>query len=604
MNFVPAYCFSDEVTGLSLGSNVQNNGIFCKVGNFYVFATDTKILFYIIENNDAKLSKTYSVPFHGTSLASISTSIMTINSDYVLIGCSYRNYESGYYWTNLVVIKLNVNNLNAETLSDIHVSSGTSVSTIVTFGQVIFKSQAGNYYLFFSAKDYNTYKVYLYKIYPSVSSIGSTSAERWLYGPTSYILSATDQNKAYIIGRNADGGLRYKIFLLDFVSYSFTTIATSPIDNDYSDYVYQVSYIYHNITSNYYYDVLIAYPHLSTNKQLSMNLIRFNDTYLDEDRQYVAVSSSVNKLRPFIVNLQLGASPSNLMNGNYDYVFVGENYNFKYFSFVVDLLETENPSLGTYGDVQSYQSKNHYYSSSNNVGGLQDVYSNVGLELDYQNGKGIADIFTAYSVYFSYSYELWNSTTKINPIGGILYIKQNVRYTFKAWLKANNVSDVQGYWKLYRGPNPNPSELHKTGLMFNSYLEIVFIESQIGNIYWMLKMYPTNYQISGESIDKPYQYFISSTQITIIPPGDVTDVKPPIDTGTGIFTTLFIPFMLMLAPALILSSFLGTAGLVIGLIFGVTLTAWCGVIPLWVVVISIFGIFVTLILMRGKERES
>jgi hypothetical protein len=214
--------------------------------------------------------------------------------------------------------------------------------------------------------------------------------------------------------------------------------------------------------------------------------------------------------------------------------------------------------------------------------------------IDYQNGKAVADTFSASEAEWTYSYTFSPSVTEIS---GIIQINASQNYIYTGTLLASGLANANGYYKRYISYNGVNYTLQATGTLLNGQIRFSFSDMN-PEIWWRLEITAQNY---GDAVYTKYHHLLSSTYV---PPGGgggltVPDTTGALNYGMGLAITFLIPLLLVAAPAMILGAAVGMPGIFIGLLLGLGVGGISGIVPLWMVIFIVFAMFLVLYLGGG-----
>ena len=362
---------SQNTIGVGLNGVDNNQGTYCYLNGFDVFATDTSLLFY--SGNGSYLVKDYSnfivLPSVGYDMAyaNYKTRIIDYNSTTVL-SVTVADY-GGYYDYSLAVFAslINTQSFTNKTLFSSQSIDGGSFSFSATYGKesdIVLSLVNGQFFALVSGVLGNNggysfaYQTALVLLSVSGGSVVGTwnnvsyptvytgyNATQLLGGESFWFQSQTSLNVIYIVTKNIDGNV-FQIFKVNCVAPSLTLIGYS--NQDYNTFVYFVNYNYDTINGNSYYDVLFSYPASSDSTKMDVELIRFNDTYYKTPVNLVITdtNSISNYMRPYGCIPPIWINNINsLTDGNYIFLYGGYLYRIYGANVTLSGLATVSPSL-------------------------------------------------------------------------------------------------------------------------------------------------------------------------------------------------------------------------------------------------------------------
>jgi hypothetical protein len=377
--------FSQFTINVSLNGVDNNQGTYCYLNGFDIFATDTNILFY--NGNGSSLTINYinyiilPTPSSGAGYTHYITRIIQYNNTALLVvtvadygsgnGSSYTSYFgvfaglvntyngngfTGVGFTNVTWVS--VNNVDAGSLSSGY-SEGNFADMILAQVNGQFFALISGIFGYYNGAYNLAYQTALIKIAstgltevsdynnivsPSDSYIGYNATQ--LLGSESFwFQSATELNSIYIITKNIEY-TAFQIYKLNCVTPTLSLIGYSL--QDYNTFVYFVNYNYDAIGINSYYNVLFAYPASSVSTNMNIELIRFNDTYYQTPVNVLVSDSNAvtNFMRPLGCILPSYVNNINsLANGNYIFMYTGQLYRIFTGNITVSGLTTITPVL-------------------------------------------------------------------------------------------------------------------------------------------------------------------------------------------------------------------------------------------------------------------
>jgi hypothetical protein len=121
-------------------------------------------------------------------------------------------------------------------------------------------------------------------------------------------------------------------------------------------------------------------------------------------------------------------------------------------------------------------------------------------------------------------------------------------------------------------------------------VEIQFLSSSTMRLYYQSQPRPT-YTIPP----------ITTTSTSTTPYYTTTQVFTSTDTQVGFLTNVIIPLVIVSIPSLLLALYLGTSGLIVGLLIGGGLLFYSGFAPFGLVFLIVLGVAV--LLWRGGRNE-
>ncbi len=434
---------SEETTGLQLTSFDNNQGKSVNVSDYCIYATNNAVMFYKDDMTLKTFTLTREYPFYWSRT---DTNIIAYSETQVLVATDYARYSPSWYtryhWMEYWIINVNSLAYSHVSFALANVGDLGGGETYVDMGgDLVLLTLNSNFYAVVGGKyDYGSDRGYY------IVQLGPTSATKYffassdakVYGSSLWVPHASNPSQAYIISRNSKTGTTHRIHKLDVDAKTLTLVATGS-SGYYSDFVYFAGYLSHSIYGTVYYDVLIAYHHLTAAKTLYASLMRFSDSGLNEYRVTITPASTIDKLRAFSVLVPSGVTgEDDLNNGYYGVVHVGTSYALKYTTLLLEDIGTLTPSL-SYSTEQTYQDKTHYYSSSSNVGGWHQTQWAVGIYVDYANSKMIAETFDANPL--AYQTASYTATVNSDPeINADFYIGMDTYET------PDEVEGLYGYY--------------------------------------------------------------------------------------------------------------------------------------------------------------
>lgn len=612
----PAGAISDETTGLTLDHTDTNQGKMAVAGNFMIFATDRKLLFYDLTTG--ALEKTYNTIDFGASDFGYTNQIKTLDSSTILISTMADIVGNNNYLYVYVEV-LNVNTLASTVIkaADNRVIKTSSTSTyrgcyqspIITLG-------TSSYVLAYadvkgSSQNYSLNG--LYRIYPTWAALNETTfttndalAALW---DASIVIPSNSANEFYVISGDNNVGMalpRYQITKVNVASYAVTILGSSGLDFDYGVFAYYVDYVYHTTTTgNTYYDVLVAYPNSQITKSLFAQIIRFNDTYIGADTResLTASSSAVSIVRPFTFRLPSGVwGNGSLTNGYYDMAYVGgANYEMYMFPMTLSGLETETPTW-TGLDPQTFQGKTHYYNTAGSVGGFLSPYYQVGIFYDYTNGKAVSDTFMPINPVMIYTYYVVPAPAA--QLGYNLSLGQATSYQYTGEIFVNGLLNSEGNYTVSTTALSTSLNVAFTA----SYTQQVYQAFQNGTIQFTISPRSSSQQVvyqgikinlatNDGAINTTITHtvsFTSTTQGSPPTPAIPTDSSQAASVGVGQIVNVAFPLFIFGVIPLAGAMYAGFAGLFICFNAAGIIVSMSGLLPPYVIIVVILADVVAL----------
>jgi hypothetical protein len=482
---------SQITTGVSLSGVDNNQGTYCYLAGYDVFATGNLVNFY--NGNGSALVFSVSLGYYGSYNNLMKSRIYAYNSTCVLIiYIGFTTSASNHYSLSGILVhtdtKLSIGLFNTTNL-------GHEFNQVTTTDDLILVYTNNVYYALVSC--FESASIGYSTDFYSISLVGNSlihtdlTTVSYIGGKSFWFPSATALNELYIITNNGTSGY-FKILKINCVTPSFSIIGVS--NQDYNTFVYFINYNYNIIGINNYYDVLFAYPDSSYSTKMDIELIRFNDTYYQTPVNILVVDSNTvtNIMRPIGCILPSYVNNINsLQNGNYVVLYIGQLYRIFSANITVSGLTTISPSLVVQsnkpdgivnafmyffeGLLWGFNSPLYFangwwnsasiaiFSTSNNLGGILSPfgYGNL-LEIDYQHNQISADyqittnpssglgLFWVPAPYDAQKLFILPSTI------GSFTLSQNVTYTVTGSLAFNGVISGNGNYTIYsNGENNN-----------------------------------------------------------------------------------------------------------------------------------------------------
>lgn len=446
---------SAETTGLILVNTNTNQGRYISIGGFDIFATDNKILFY--DPNDGSLVKTWILPDAGVGHYE-KTAIGEYNTTCIIIGFSILKQIATNYYSVMEYYLLNINTLVYNSYVAYTSASLGGVWYVGDMGQVLVKTNNIWYSVFTHATANGVLSTYVVRLTNTSLLLYSTTANMFLRNSTIYIQSLTNANSIYIL--TASGNSRFEIYLVDLVTPTITDIGQSGIDYTWGSYVYFFGSIYTTDGVNSWYNIGIVYNNLVVNKDIYPMVIQFNNTFIAGATGYrvtFSESSAVNLLRCLSVSYDGIWDRATLMDGDYEFYFIGSAYGAMMQPFQVGNLTdtiTTNHKIDNVGAGLSIFASvfgdngvqwHHYYTSSNSIGGFL-APTGLMIQYDYQNNKAVVNKWASLNPVFGYIFSLSPMPLQIVSSGTILraVCKQQSYYIYYGELFNNGLRTSNG----------------------------------------------------------------------------------------------------------------------------------------------------------------
>jgi hypothetical protein len=634
--FVPK--INASPVSVSLNGFQTNQNVYVQCGNYSIYATDLEILFY---NGNSSLAKTWNIPISGLGYGSVQeamTNILPFNSswimvtssilhDYYGVAGSYTEDSSQLAWL------INVNTL----YSDLIMNQGYNyynINSVPQNGENFITINIGNTYYFLFSWSPITYSR-LYEIYPSVSVVGTVTNNAYLANCTLWIPSESDSTCVYFVTSTGSGsGTRAYVYKMQVTTFTITQIGETGFSDTYSTkYAYLVDWFYQgNINC---YNFFVVYPDAEYAKYMEAQIITFNDTFIGTAQTPIDLSTDaqsmgnsqpelippMNLIRPLSVQLPANTYGNGTLenNSNYNIIYIAKNYVFMYIivktvdmSILSSLTQPHViiPAGTFYGFYPSQANpQTFYFSTSYNIGGYLNPFSNIIFELDYQNSLAVACTTNPPNGVFSYA-ETISPTFIANPSSGKYQLYQNTQYALTGFLTFNGINVGNGVFYVastglftssYTTVNnvgvPSGATYSNvtSGAITNGQFTLYFSprNNPNANIFEGIRIIMIFNNGSYEFIR--YDLFEWSTQASVSPSGGSSG-------GFGNINLMWfmVVFLCIGTPAMVLGFKFGTMGFVGGLILGMGVMIATGLLPIWFLVF--LGLLVLAILFIEIRR--
>lgn len=637
---------SNEVSQISLNSwdNVQSK---TASGAYYVYATDRRIIMFDLAGT---LQKTWTIPFTQDASFFLRTNVMFFDVNNLVVASSYLDIENSRTYYDAFL--LNVNTLTYSTIkSATYGNVGTSWND---YSQKLV-SVNGSIYLIYGERGINT--THIERLTPTWQDMGSTP-NYVLQGSTNWIPSGTSNLEGYIISRNSPTGIRYNIWKVNVVTAAFTLIGTSGSDNDIGAFNYLIGSAFNNSGLGYY-DVLIAYPHLSVSQRIVVQNIRFNDSNIEPEVAQLlnATDAPVNTVRPIqSIVYNYGSSAAATIgslpkNATVTLIYTGSGtggltpgqlmqYNFLSVDtstatvtmFFLNFMGPPGPGVPTLysggdGTAPLASKVNPYVSASpdKQIGGFQYPSWNFIVYFDYTDGYLSSRPMSASA--FSLEYADILTPFPVETLqDGTLVIFATDQYTYSAQISLNGQTNVTGTVAVYLNGQPYSSFILGTGVITGtsaSYWTLNGIYQSFQNqggtnsvVYGAFAFHIDGSQFVNDTLT--YTFFVTVTSyynaqlswtvvFKTVQKSVFNDNYATPDTsigGTWQMTSaqvlaLLIPGMVYGGLAVFGLSFGGFLGLIAGVNVATVVTGIVMLIPPWVIVL--IGILDIIVIFAGRR---
>lgn len=587
---------SDETTGFSssiLLNFTSNHNKIVSMGGYIIYAIESKLLFY--DSATAELIKT--LDLHGATL-SYEQSVIGEYNDTCLIWCEHaRNSLGGGSFADVIYSRfVNINTL-AYSTEIVWNYASTSVTSI--FGLDMWKREFNNVW-YCAVGLFQTGLSAVFRI-TNTSALIATTTTVCFNTSTIVYQSEDESNIAYAV--SCISGYEARISKIDIVAGTITVIGTTGMFQTYGDYVYLIGHTNSTDGISTWQNIGLVFTAPNTTQNIIIEVIKFNDTSLSYEWQPIALSSEVNDILPFSVSYSgIWTNHEELQEGYYQVVYASTEYVFNEFSFLITDLTTDTPFIGDIGTVHSYQGKSHYYSASTYIGGLQDSRYNVGVMIDYDGQRCIADVFQGYNPEYGYVFDLSPTPLQIINSGtdlrAVCYQSQDYFYYGEVFL--NGIRSGNGTYTVQSTGLSTDYYIDENGIYGSASINGSIINGLLNfTITGRISSYDTIYEgikvniAIGGGMDSFIHKFVWTTNIYEDGLPHVTPIPTPIpDTGSslgfGMLTAnTLVGLMLCLIISIFFGFFGGRDGLLTGLMIAIFVCSISGLFPIWGIIFSI-----------------
>jgi len=380
------------VTGVA-DTNQQN---FVSVGSYDIIIVGKYLMFY---DSDGILAKTYNVTYSPTSTSVFgSPRIAKYNSTFLVIGDISTSYPTNNYVESWFIL-LNVNTL-ATTFynSPVDVITSTYSSANGVPKNMAIYVVDNSAFIIGTGYYSGTYGMGVWQLFPNatvktIASIQNSISSSIPLGGCWIVVPSTDSNRFYLIAETA---VSSREFLIDEICYtagagSITLIGVSGVSGDYSGgYIYLLnSKFITNIYGNFYNEVLIYYPD-TTNQQMCLNVIRFNNTFIDVHHNVTIGGFTGTFQSPYIRLLGYDIINNGTgLDGIYNLYYVGLDYKFMQFPITLSGTNTNIIVWSSISNTKAFmfpQWQTEIYNfQTGNIGGFWNINTGIMVELDYSS---------------------------------------------------------------------------------------------------------------------------------------------------------------------------------------------------------------------------
>jgi hypothetical protein len=426
------------------------------------------------------------------------------------------------------------------------------------------------------------------RIYPTVGAYSHTPTSSYLIRTPMFVIPSQDDNTVfYLLGSQSStthdlalATKRFRLVSLNFTDATLKGLGEGSFDYDWSNYTMMLACYYHNITStNYIYDVLVTFPNLVSAKSIDTGLIRFNNTFLDDNaiqwQEKEDNGAGDLFLRPF--GYSQGGNMYNHIDDGYIVVeYSGHSDKIFAFSLIMNNIETDTPYISADPDNMGFTQMEDdsvvhpYYASSGQIGGLRPPEWKIGIYIDYTNRKFKAEDGHSFAIWYfgiggyQYSYlftrdDVYGTPQSLSPV----YV--GVKYKLKTTWTYQGDPIVEGWVDVYWD-----NVWWKSVYMHYSVCEIAIEYTTSAQPSGMLKIVLTDKDRGFYNETHYYNQIVLSATTTspdISGPGGPKDIKDYLPNFGWM-----IALLVCLTPGIFLGAKYGLFAGILGVAFGLGLT--------------------------------